>query len=57
VVSVEFASPCYQFVAAGRVQAGWLVCHRPQAGDDQDLYEAVKVSLDHLRPWMPWAHG
>lgn len=56
-VSAQPAPPSYRFVAAGRVQAGWLVCQRPQPGDEQDLYEAVMVSMDHLRPWMPWARG
>ena len=56
-VSAELAPPSYRFVAAGGVQAGWLVCQRLQPGDDQDLYEAVMASLDHLRPWMPWTRG
>ena len=54
-VSAEPASPSYRFIAARRIWAGWLVCQRPQPGDDQDLYEAVMASMDHLRPWMPWA--
>jgi hypothetical protein len=56
-VSAQPAPPSYLFVAAWRVQAGWLVCQRPQPGDERDLYEAVMVSMDHLRPWMPWARG
>jgi RimJ/RimL family protein N-acetyltransferase len=56
-VSAQPAPPSYRFVAAWRVQAGWLVCQRPQPGDEQDLYEAVMVSMEHLRPWMPWARG
>jgi ribosomal-protein-serine acetyltransferase len=56
-VSAQPAPPSYRFVAAGRVQVGWLVCQRPQPGDERDLYEAVMVSMDHLRPWMPWARG
>jgi hypothetical protein len=56
-VSAQSAPPSYRFVAVGRVQAGWLVRQRPGPGDEQDLYEAVMVSMDHLRPWMPWARG
>jgi RimJ/RimL family protein N-acetyltransferase len=56
-VSAEPAPPGYRFVAAWSIQAGWLVCQRLQPGDEQDLYEAVMVSLEHLRPWMPWARG
>jgi ribosomal-protein-serine acetyltransferase len=56
-VSAEPVSPSYRFIAARRTWAGWLVCQRPEPGDDQDLYEAVMVSMDHLGPWMPWASG
>ncbi len=28
----------------------------PRPGDGKMLYEAVVESLDHLKPWMPWAH-
>ncbi|HEX2077002.1 MAG TPA: GNAT family N-acetyltransferase [Longimicrobium sp.] len=31
-----------------------LRCWQPQ--DAPLLAEAIAVSLDHLRPWMPWAH-
>jgi hypothetical protein len=54
-VSAQPAPSSYRFMAPWRVQAGWLVCQRPQPGDEQDLYEAVTVSMDHLRPWMPCA--
>lgn len=54
-VSAEPAPPGYRCIAARRIQAGWLVCHRLQPGDAPELSEAVMVSLDHLRPWMPWA--
>jgi RimJ/RimL family protein N-acetyltransferase len=30
-------------------------CYRP--ADARLLKEAVDSSLDHLRPWMPWAHA
>lgn len=29
----------------------------PRPGDGVALYEAVRESLDHLRPWPPWAHA
>lgn len=32
-----------------------LVLRHPQQGDGMLLYEAILSSLDHLRPWMPWA--
>jgi ribosomal-protein-serine acetyltransferase len=54
-VSAEPAPPGYRFIAARRIHAGWLVCHRLQPGDEPELSEAVMVSLEHLRPWMPWA--
>lgn len=33
-----------------------LLIRSPRPGDGQALYDAVSESLDHLRPWMPWAH-
>lgn len=45
------------FVAAPRVEAGWLLCRRVEPGDADALFEAVVASIDHLRPWMPWADG
>ena len=35
--------------------AGWLACRRVQRGDAADVYTAVRASIDHLKPWMPWA--
>ncbi|GAB4572687.1 MAG: GNAT family N-acetyltransferase [Anaerolineae bacterium] len=32
-----------------------LIIRAPRPGDGPALYEAVIGSLDHLRPWMPWA--
>lgn len=32
-----------------------LIIRAPRAGDGPALNEAVVESLDHLRPWMPWA--
>ena len=34
-----------------------LVLRCPRAGDGPALNEAVTVSLDELRPWMPWAQA
>jgi ribosomal-protein-serine acetyltransferase len=30
---------------------------RWRAGDADTLYRVVRESLEHLRPWMPWAAG
>jgi RimJ/RimL family protein N-acetyltransferase len=38
-----------------RVQEGRLVLRRMQAEDARTIAVAVGESLDHLRPWMPWA--
>jgi RimJ/RimL family protein N-acetyltransferase len=38
-----------------RVAAGPLVLRRVQAGDAGAIAAAVRASLEHLRPWMPWA--
>jgi ribosomal-protein-serine acetyltransferase len=32
-----------------------LLIRAPREGDAPALTEAVNASLDHLRPWMPWA--
>ena len=37
------------------VAAGPLVLRRVHAGDAGAIAAAVGASLDHLRPWMPWA--
>lgn len=39
-----------------RVQAGDLTLRRLLASDEDDLYEAINASLEHLRPWMEWTH-
>jgi RimJ/RimL family protein N-acetyltransferase len=39
----------------GRVTAGPLVLRRMEAGDAGIIAAVVGESLDHLRPWMPWA--
>ena len=38
-----------------QVAAGPLVLRRLQAGDAGAIAVAVRTSLEHLRPWMPWA--
>src|SRR6266704_4348727 len=38
-----------------RVAAGPLVLRRVHADDAGAIAVAVGASLDHLRPWMPWA--
>ncbi len=38
-----------------RVAAGPLVLRRVHADDAGAIAAAVRASLDHLRPWMPWA--
>lgn len=37
------------------VQAGELLLRRMQREDAADIAATVGESLDHLRPWMPWA--
>jgi RimJ/RimL family protein N-acetyltransferase len=39
----------------GRVTAGPLVLRRMEVGDAGIMAAVVEESLDHLRPWMPWA--
>jgi RimJ/RimL family protein N-acetyltransferase len=38
-----------------RVEAGRVILRRVQASDAGAIAAAVGASLDHLRPWMPWA--
>jgi len=38
-----------------RVEDGRLVLRRVQPEDARTLAVVVRESLDHLRPWMPWA--
>jgi RimJ/RimL family protein N-acetyltransferase len=38
-----------------RLQAGPLVLRRVEACDAGTIAAAVGASLEHLRPWMPWA--
>lgn len=34
-----------------------LLIRAPRPGDGAMLYQAVTESLEHLKPWMPWAHN
>ncbi|HSB03038.1 MAG TPA: GNAT family protein [Anaerolineales bacterium] len=47
----EFANPAY------RIETKRLLvrCYNPS--DASLLEEAVTASIEHLRPWMPWAHA
>jgi ribosomal-protein-serine acetyltransferase len=47
----------FYFSPPAMAEAGWLVGRRVQSGDTGDLCDAVLASLDHLRPWMPWAES
>jgi RimJ/RimL family protein N-acetyltransferase len=40
-----------------RLQTARLLLRRPLPGDGAALFEAVRVSLAELRPWMPWAQA
>jgi RimJ/RimL family protein N-acetyltransferase len=42
---------------AYRIQTSRLVIRCWQPGDAPLLQTAITQSLDHLRPWMPWAHS
>ena len=41
--------------APERVDAGMLVLRRLRATDAGEIAAAVSASMEHLRPWMPWA--
>ena len=34
--------------------SGQAVLRRRRAADADTVYQAVRQSLDHLLPWMPW---
>ena len=38
-----------------RLEGGDITLRRSSTGDTAELVEAVNDSLEHLRPWMPWA--
>lgn len=50
-------TPSYWLAPPPKISAGWLLCRRLQIDDADALYEAVCASVEHLRPWMPWAVG
>ncbi len=33
-----------------------LFIRKPMPGDGKGVYDAMKASLNELKPWMPWAH-
>jgi len=37
------------------IQTPRLLLRHPQSGDGKAMNQAVVESLEHLRPWMPWA--
>jgi RimJ/RimL family protein N-acetyltransferase len=37
------------------VDGGLVLLRRVQAEDADDIARVVRASLEHLRPWMPWA--
>jgi ribosomal-protein-serine acetyltransferase len=39
------------------IEHGPVTLRRYRAGDVDAVFAAVTASLDHLRPWMPWAAG
>jgi len=39
------------------IERGELTLRRYRDDDLDAVYQAVSESLDHLRPWLPWAHG
>lgn len=40
-----------------RIDAGAVVLRRVSPDDAEAMAAAIEESLDHLRPWMPWASG
>jgi len=39
------------------IEAGQVTLRRYREDDQDVLLETVAAAADHLRPWMPWAHG
>jgi RimJ/RimL family protein N-acetyltransferase len=39
-----------------RIDAGVLILRRNRVGDAPAVARAIRESLDHLQPWMPWAN-
>lgn len=50
-MSAEFANPAY------RVETGRLVVRCYEPSDIQMLVDSINESIDHLKPWMAWAHA
>ena len=48
-------APAHGDVPPERVEAGEVVLRRIRSADAGAVAAAVAGSLDHLRPWMPWA--
>ena len=48
-------APAHDDVPPERVEAGEVVLRRIRSADAGAVAAAVAGSLDHLRPWMPWA--
>ncbi|HSJ86662.1 MAG TPA: hypothetical protein VK909_05585, partial [Anaerolineales bacterium] len=42
---------------AYRIETERLVVRCYQPGDVELLANSVAQSVDHLKPWMPWAHA
>lgn len=42
---------------AERIELPGALLRRPDSADVGALHRAVTESLEHLRPWMPWAAG
>jgi RimJ/RimL family protein N-acetyltransferase len=40
---------------AARIEGEGVALERDSLADAEDIARAVGESLDHLRPWMPWA--
>jgi RimJ/RimL family protein N-acetyltransferase len=47
--------PAHAYLPPERVDAGAVVLRRIRSADAGAVAAAVAGSLDHLRPWMPWA--
>lgn len=39
-----------------RIETERLLLRVPKPGDGATIHQAIMESLDHLKPWMPWAH-
>lgn len=43
--------PAYRIATPRLVLRGW------QPADAEAMQAAIRESLEHLKPWMPWAHS